>query len=97
MTAPQGRPNSVATKVKKQILVLIALLPGYATLGVRSLVLLISLRFLDGIVMGGENTSNNTLALWAAASLGTARHRADRIDSVDHRMTGLPSIAIIPL
>ncbi|HET6606883.1 MAG TPA: MFS transporter [Rhodopila sp.] len=43
--------------------VLIALLPGYATLGIWSLVLLIGLRFVDGIFMGGEYTSNNTLAL----------------------------------
>jgi hypothetical protein len=50
--------------------VLIALPPGYATPGVRSLLLLNGLRFLDSIVMGGENTPNNTLALWVAASLG---------------------------
>jgi MFS family permease len=43
--------------------VLIACLPGYATLGVWSLVLLIGLRFIDGVFMGGEYTSNNTLAL----------------------------------
>lgn len=42
---------------------LIAFLPGYATLGVWSLVLLIGLRFIDGVFMGGEYTSNNTLAL----------------------------------
>lgn len=42
---------------------LIACLPGYATLGVWSLVLLIGLRFIDGVFMGGEYTSNNTLAL----------------------------------
>jgi len=43
--------------------VLIALLPGYATLGVWSLILLILLRFIGGVFMGGEYTSNNTLAL----------------------------------
>ncbi|HVY17864.1 MAG TPA: MFS transporter [Rhodopila sp.] len=43
--------------------VLIALLPGYATLGVWALVLLIALRFIDGVFMGGEYTSNNMLAL----------------------------------
>ena len=42
---------------------LIACLPGYATLGIWSLVLLIGLRFIDGVFMGGEYTSNNTLAL----------------------------------
>ena len=42
---------------------LIACLPGYATLGIWSLVLLIGLRFVDGVFMGGEYTSNNTLAL----------------------------------
>lgn len=43
--------------------VLIACLPGYQTLGIWSLVLLILLRFVDGVFMGGEYTSNNTLAL----------------------------------
>jgi MFS family permease len=42
---------------------LIACLPGYASLGVWALVLLIGLRFIDGVFMGGEYTSNNTLAL----------------------------------
>ncbi|WP_428490872.1 MFS transporter [Rhodopila sp.] len=42
---------------------LIACLPGYATVGIWSLVLLIGLRFVDGVFMGGEYTSNNTLAL----------------------------------
>ena len=43
--------------------VLIACLPGYAAIGIWSLVLLIVLRFIDGVFMGGEGTSNNTLAL----------------------------------
>lgn len=43
--------------------VLIAFLPGYATIGIWSLVLLIGLRFVGGVFMGGEYTSNNTLAL----------------------------------
>src|ERR1700761_3668386 len=43
--------------------VLIALLPGYDAIGIWSLVLLILLRFIDGVFMGGEYTSNNTLAL----------------------------------
>jgi MFS family permease len=42
---------------------LIACLPGYAVLGIASLVLLILLRFIGGVFMGGEYTSNNTLAL----------------------------------
>lgn len=42
---------------------LIACLPGYATIGIWSLVLIILLRFVDGVFMGGEYTSNNTLAL----------------------------------
>jgi MFS family permease len=41
----------------------IAILPGYQTIGVASLVLLIVFRLLDGIFLGGEYTSNNTLAL----------------------------------
>jgi MFS family permease len=42
---------------------LIACLPGYSTIGIASLLLLILLRFVGGIFMGGEYTSNNTLAL----------------------------------
>ena len=42
---------------------LIACLPGYASIGAWALVLLIVLRFVDGVFMGGEYTSNNTLAL----------------------------------
>jgi MFS family permease len=42
---------------------LVALIPGYATVGLWSLVLLLALRFIGGVFMGGEYTSNNTLAL----------------------------------
>ncbi|HVC54464.1 MAG TPA: MFS transporter [Stellaceae bacterium] len=42
---------------------LIAFLPGYSSIGIWSLILLLGLRFVDGIFMGGEYTSNNTLAL----------------------------------
>jgi MFS family permease len=42
---------------------LIAFIPGYASVGLWSLVLLIAIRFTGGIFMGGEYTSNNTLAL----------------------------------
>ena len=42
---------------------LIAFIPGSTTIGVWSLNLLIVIRFLGGIFMGGEYTSNNTLAL----------------------------------
>ena len=42
---------------------LIACLPGYATIGLASLTLLIAFRFIGGVFMGGEYTSNNTLAL----------------------------------
>ena len=42
---------------------LIACLPGAASIGVWSLILLIAIRFVGGIFMGGEYTSNNTLAL----------------------------------
>jgi MFS family permease len=42
---------------------LIALLPGYESIGLWSLTLLILIRFTGGIFMGGEYTSNNTLAL----------------------------------
>jgi MFS family permease len=42
---------------------LIAFLPGYAAIGVWALVMLLAIRFIGGIFMGGEYTSNNTLAL----------------------------------
>jgi MFS family permease len=42
---------------------LIAFLPSDASVGVWSLGLLIAIRFVGGIFMGGEYTSNNTLAL----------------------------------
>lgn len=42
---------------------IVAFLPGYSAIGVWSLVLLLALRFVGGIFMGGEYTSNNTLAL----------------------------------
>ena len=42
---------------------LVALVPGYATVGLWSLILLLTLRFIGGVFMGGEYTSNNTLAL----------------------------------
>lgn len=42
---------------------LIGCLPGYAAIGLWSLALLLLLRFVDGVFMGGEYTSNNTLAL----------------------------------
>jgi MFS family permease len=42
---------------------LIAFIPSDATIGIWSLNLLILIRFLGGIFMGGEYTSNNTLAL----------------------------------
>jgi MFS family permease len=41
----------------------VAFLPGYARVGIWSLVLLLALRFIGGVFMGGEYTSNNTLAL----------------------------------
>ena len=42
---------------------LIGCLPGYEAIGLWSLALLLLLRFTDGVFMGGEYTSNNTLAL----------------------------------
>jgi MFS family permease len=44
---------------------LIALLPGYATWGYTAIILLILLRLIDGIFMGGEYTSANPLAMEA--------------------------------
>lgn len=45
---------------------LIACLPGYDTIGIVSFILFISLRFLDGIFLGGEYTAANPLAMEAA-------------------------------
>lgn len=42
---------------------LIAVLPGYATIGVLAPILLIVLRLLDGIFLGGEYTAANPLAM----------------------------------
>lgn len=42
---------------------LIALLPGYEQLGIAAVVLLVALRFIDGIFLGGEYTSANPLAM----------------------------------
>ncbi|WP_037062810.1 MFS transporter [Pseudonocardia acaciae] len=42
---------------------LIALLPGYATIGVMAPVLLVALRLLDGVFLGGEYTAANPLAM----------------------------------
>ncbi len=42
---------------------LVACLPGYQQIGMASLVLLILVRFIGGVFMGGEYTSNNTLAV----------------------------------
>lgn len=42
---------------------LIALLPGYEQLGIVAVILLIALRFVDGIFLGGEYTSANPLAM----------------------------------
>ncbi len=42
---------------------LIALLPGYEQWGITAVILLIALRFIDGIFLGGEYTSANPLAM----------------------------------
>jgi len=42
---------------------LMAVLPGYASIGIWALVLLIALRLLDGIFLGGEYTAANPLAM----------------------------------
>lgn len=49
---------------------LIACIPGYATIGIASYLLLVALRFIDGLFLGGEYTSANPLAMEA-----TPRHR----------------------
>lgn len=48
---------------------LIAVLPGYETIGIASVVLLIALRFVDGIFLGGEYTTAVPLAMeWSPRS-----------------------------
>ncbi|MDP9488061.1 MAG: MFS transporter [Actinomycetota bacterium] len=42
---------------------LIAFLPGYAQLGIASVILFIALRFVDGIFLGGEYTAASPLAM----------------------------------
>lgn len=49
---------------------LIACIPGYATIGIASYLLLVALRFIDGLFLGGEYTSANPLAMEA-----TPKHR----------------------
>jgi MFS family permease len=59
------------------VTLLIALLPGYKTWGIASIILLIFLRFVDGVFLGGEYSGANPLAMeyapkekrgaWAAA------------------------------
>jgi MFS family permease len=46
---------------------LITILPGYATWGMGAVVLLIALRFIDGVFIGGEYTAANPLAMEYAA------------------------------
>ncbi|NKQ54340.1 MFS transporter [Amycolatopsis sp. K13G38] len=41
----------------------IGVLPGYATIGVSAVVLLVALRFLDGVFLGGQYTAATPLAL----------------------------------
>ena len=45
------------------VTLLIGLLPGYETWGIGSIVLLVLLRFIDGIFLGGEYTGANPLAM----------------------------------
>lgn len=45
---------------------LIACLPGYETIGIASYFLLLLLRFIDGLFLGGEYTSANPLAMESA-------------------------------
>jgi MFS family permease len=45
------------------VTLLIGLLPGYETWGISSIVILVLLRFVDGIFLGGEYTGANPLAM----------------------------------
>jgi MFS family permease len=45
------------------VTLLIGLLPGYETLGIASIAILTSLRFIDGLFLGGEYTCANPLAM----------------------------------
>ena len=45
---------------------MIAFIPGYETIGIWSYLLLVGLRFVDGLFLGGEYTSANPLAMESA-------------------------------
>ena len=45
------------------VTLLIGLLPGYATWGIASIAILVLLRFVDGVFLGGEYTGANPLAM----------------------------------
>ena len=45
------------------VTLLIGLLPGYENLGIASIVMLVLLRFVDGVFLGGEYTGANPLAM----------------------------------
>lgn len=72
----------------------IAALPGYQTWGIAAVVLLIALRFVDGVFLGGEYTSATVLALESAPRHKRGLHGA-------FIMTGYPAaycvIALITL
>ncbi len=53
----------VATGGFSAITLLIALLPGYRQIGLASVILLLALRLLDGVFLGGEYTAANPLAM----------------------------------
>jgi MFS family permease len=58
------RTSSIISVVGFGILtLLIALLPGYQTIGISSYLLLVLLRFLDGICLGGGYTASHPLAM----------------------------------
>lgn len=58
------RTSSIASVIGFGVFtLLIALLPGYQTIGVSSYLLLVLLRFLDGVCLGGGYTASHPLAM----------------------------------
>lgn len=84
------------------ITLLIALVPGYATIGIASYILLIALRFLDGICLGGGYTGALPLAMEYSPKhrrglLGGIILAAFPLAYIAISLTGLATFALFPL
>lgn len=93
-TVGRRRTAIIAVSGFGAVTLAIAALPGYRTWGIAAVVLLIVLRFVDGIFLGGEYTSATVLALESAPRRKRGLHGA-------FIMTGYPAaycvIALVTL